>query len=255
MDTNSHPGGEAGAQKLVVIRGEAVCKRLAAAGNEVLVTYHSNRSAAERVHEGLPAGTSLGIGHMDVADRASVAHLRKTASSAAGRIDGVVYAPGVDIAQPHAADASGEEWRSVIGVELMGFINVIREFVPAFRVQRYGTLVSIVTFANYSFPSGDALSSVPKAGIEALTRAVAKEEGRNGIRANCVAPGIINAGLGAKFQRDLYDCRVWERRKLQVPLRRFGEAHEVADAVAFLASDRARYITGTTLLVDGGLHL
>lgn len=235
--------------------GRAVCQCLAAAQNGVFITYRSSPSAAEQIAQRLPAAASLGIGRMDVTDRGSIARARDSMLQAAASIDGLVYAAGADIAQPRVADASEREWRGVIETELMGFINVVQEFLPLFRAQRRGTFVSVVTYANYSFPVGDSLSSVPKAGMEALTRALAKEEGRNGIRANCVAPGIINAGLGAEFQRNLYSAEVWERQKRNVPLRRFGEAAEVAEVVAFLISDKASYVTGCTLLVDGGLHL
>jgi len=235
--------------------GQAVCQCLAAGDYRVFISYRSSQRAAEEAAARLPAGASLGIGRMDVTDRASIAQLRDSVMHAAGSISGVVFASGVDIAQPRVADTSEKDWRGVIETELMGFINIVQEFLPIFRAQRYGTFVSVVTYANYSFPVGDALSSVPKAGIEALTRALAKEEGRNGIRANCVAPGIINAGLGAKLQEQLYGKEIWDRQKRRVPLRRFGEAEDVAEAVAFLMSEKARYITGCTLLVDGGMHL
>ena len=88
-----------------------------------------------------------------------------------------------------------------------------------------------------------------------LGRAIAKEEGRYGVRANMVAPGIIDAGLGASFLKDLYTPEIWEAQRKRIALQRFGAAEEVAEAVAFLASDRARYITGQTLVVDGGLSL
>lgn len=90
---------------------------------------------------------------------------------------------------------------------------------------------------------------MPKAAIELLRRAVAKEEGRLGIRANAVAPGIIAAGLGAQFLKDLYSPDAWDAQRRKVALRRFGRADEIAQAVAFLASDRASYITGQTLIV------
>jgi NAD(P)-dependent dehydrogenase (short-subunit alcohol dehydrogenase family) len=137
----------------------------------------------------------------------------------------------------------------------MGFTRVVRAVLPLMRAQGGGTIVAIGSFATYSFQPGDALSAVPKAAIEMLCRAVAREEGRYGIRANVVAPGIINAGLGEQFQQTLFAPQVWEGQRKRVPLRRFGEAEEVAEAVAFLASKRSAYITGQTLGVDGGLRV
>jgi NAD(P)-dependent dehydrogenase (short-subunit alcohol dehydrogenase family) len=115
--------------------------------------------------------------------------------------------------------------------------------------------LSVVSVATRAYPPGDALSAVPKAGIEMLGRAIAKEEGRYGIRANMVAPGIIDAGLGAAFLKNLYSPEIWETQRKRVALQRFGAAEEVAEAVAFLASDASRYITGQTLIVDGGFSL
>ena len=79
--------------------------------------------------------------------------------------------------------------------------------------------------------------------------------GRAGIRANCVAPGIIDAGLGADFLKELYTPEIWETQRKKIALRRFGTAAEVADVVAFLASGKSRYVTGQTFYADGGFHL
>jgi 2-hydroxycyclohexanecarboxyl-CoA dehydrogenase len=91
--------------------------------------------------------------------------------------------------------------------------------------------------------------------MESLGRAIAKEEGRFAIRANMVAPGIIDAGLGSSFLETLYTPEIWDVQRKRIALQRFGSGEEIAEAVAFLASDRARYITGQTLIVDGGFSL
>src|SRR3546814_3590566 len=106
----------------------------------------------------------------------------------------MVYAGGVPIGQPFVSKIDESDWREVIETELIGFTRVVAATLPVFRQQGSGNFVSVVSVANYSYPPGDALSSVPKAGIESLGRAIAKEEGRFGIRANMVAPGIIAAG-------------------------------------------------------------
>jgi 2-hydroxycyclohexanecarboxyl-CoA dehydrogenase len=124
-----------------------------------------------------------------------------------------------------------------------------------FRAQGGGNFVIVVSVANYCYPPGDALSSVPKAAMEALGRAIAKEEGRFGIRANMVAPGIIDAGLGTAFMGSLYTPEIWDGQRKKIALQSFGEGRDIGEAIAFLASDRARYITGQTLIVDGGFSL
>jgi len=147
-------------------------------------------------------------------------------------------------------------WQRRDAREVAGqLVRIVAAALPHFRVQGFGNFVSVVSVANYCFPPGDALSSVPKAGIEALGRAIAKEEGRYGIRANMVAPGIINAGLGAEFLTTLYTPAIWEAQRKRIALQRFGDGEDIAQAVAFLASERARYITGQTLIVDGGFSL
>lgn len=233
--------------------GAAICRALAADWGRVAVGYRTGREAAQAVvadlgHKGIAVCCDLG-------DTDSIETAIGAANAADLPLGAVVFAGGVDIEQPFVSTITEAQWRQVIEVELIGFTRVIAAAIPVLRGNGGGSITAISSVANYSYPPGDALSSVPKAAIESLCRAVAKEEGRSGIRANAVAPGIVDAGLGANFLTDLYSPDVWETQRRRIALRRFGSAQEIADAVAFLASDRARYITGQTLIVDGGFSL
>lgn len=223
--------------------GAAICRHMAADWDHVLVGYHSNREKAENVGAGVAVRVDLRDGDLLAAVLAD--HAPRA----------IVVASGFDIAQPYVADTAASAWRDVIETELIGFTNLVARLIPIFRAQGGGSIVAVTSFANVHFPPGDALSSVPKAGIEALCRAVAKEEGRYGIRANCVAPAMVNAGLGARYQQGMFDPAIWDRVRRRIPLGRFAEASDIAQAVAFLASDRAAFITGQTLVVDGGQSL
>ena len=116
-------------------------------------------------------------------------------------------------------------------------------------------MVAITSAGLYRFPPGDILSVAPKGGIEALVRGIAREEGRFGIRANCVALGVIDAGMFLNLQGEELDQKWVDAALKNTPLKRFGSAKEVADAVVFLASTQANYITGQTLMLDGGYSI
>lgn len=235
--------------------GTAICQAMAREWNAVYFTYHSNIDAATALKSELSTTCPTECGPMDLRNEDSIKAAIEHAQQAVGPIGTVIFASGATIEQPYVADIMQSEWDQVFDIELSGFTRLVRSVIPLFREQKKGSIVSVVSFAPYHFPPGDALSAVPKAGIEVLCRAIAREEGRNGIRANSVAPGIINAGLGNVFQEKLFTPEIWKDQRKRVPLKRFGEADEVAECVAFLASDKSRYVTGQTIIIDGGLHL
>jgi 2-hydroxycyclohexanecarboxyl-CoA dehydrogenase len=235
--------------------GGAICRRLAHEWEGVAVGFRTNRAAADLVCAEIAAPCSAVSLHCDVREEPSIAASLAAAISRFGHIGTMVFAGGVQIEQPFVSKIGEAAWREVVETEIIGFTRIVAATLPQFRQQGAGNFVSIVSVANYLYPPGDALSAVPKAAIESLGRAIAKEEGRYGIRANMVAPGIIDAGLGAAFLKDLYTPEIWETQRRRIALQRFGKAEEIAEAVAFLASERANYITGQTIIVDGGFSL
>jgi len=235
--------------------GRAAAHALAADFDGLALSYRSNKATAQEVADSLP-DTCKGLPfHCDLADASSVKAAIDQANQELGGIHSLIFASGVAIEQPFVSTIEEAQWREVIETELIGLTRVVSSTLPLFRKQGGGNFVFIVSVANYTFPPGDALSSVPKAGMEALGRAIAKEEGKFGIRANMVAPGIIDAGLGSQFLHSLYTPEIWDQQKRAIPLRRFGRGAEIAEAVRFLASDKSSYITGQTMIVDGGYTL
>jgi NAD(P)-dependent dehydrogenase (short-subunit alcohol dehydrogenase family) len=219
------------------------------------IGFHSNAEKAEQLAADLAPGCAGLPVHCDLIDSTSVAAAFARTKARFGHISTVVFASGVAIEQPFVSQINEAQWREVIETELIGLTRVVAAALPTFREQGGGNFVIVVSVANYAFPPGDALSSVPKAAMESLGRAIAKEEGRYGIRANMVAPGIIDAGLGASYLQTMYTPQVWEAQRKKIALQSFGSGEDIGEAVAFLASERARYITGQTLIVDGGYSL
>ncbi len=149
-------------------------------------------------------------------------------------------------------DMAVSEFRAVVDVNLVGTFIVARAAARAMSVSGGGSIVNITSMNGVAPGPNAGAYGATKAGIALLTQQMAVEWGGHGIRVNCVAPGLINAGMSESI---FADAAVREAREAKVPLGRLGNGEDIAAAVSFLASDQASYITGQNLLVDGGVTM
>jgi NAD(P)-dependent dehydrogenase (short-subunit alcohol dehydrogenase family) len=235
--------------------GAGCVRALAKEWPAVAIAYRSSREKAEDLAAELPPGCLGYPVRCDVADAASVRAAMAEVRQRCGRIGTAVFSAGVAIDQPYINQIGEEQWREVFETETLGFTRIVAELLPSFREQGGGNFVAVTSMANARVIVGDSISAVPKAAVEALCRGIAKEEGRFGIRANTVAPGAMNSGLGEQYIAKKMSPEFWENFRKSIPLRRFGLAEDIGEAAAFFASERSGYLTGQTLIVDGGYSL
>ena len=237
--------------------GAGICKRFAEAGVPVYFTYHSKEDKARTLKQEIEAaGGQCHYEQADLSIPADVERLFQNAVQRYGRIGHVVYAAGPHFEFNFIGSIPDEEWSRVVDADIKGAFHVIQSAVRAFRKQDGGNLIAVITCAVERVPVKDIMSAAPKAAIEMLIRGVAKESGRFGIRANCVGPGWVLAGLGKIGIEEKLDEK--QRNAIlrqNIPLQRFGEAEDIANAALFLCSQQANYITGQSVAVDGGLQL
>jgi 3-oxoacyl-[acyl-carrier protein] reductase len=228
--------------------GRATALALAAHGASVAVGYGSNSAAAEQVAEEARAlGVKAAILGAELSDAEQAATLVPRTVEALGGIDVVVNNAGV-ARDNLALRMSDADWRAVIDVDLTAAFVICRAALRPLLRQRWGRIVNVSSISGVMGNAGQANYSAAKAGLIGLTKSLAREVGSRSITVNAVAPGFIETDM-----TETLDAQLRARVAEQIPMERMGTAGEVADAIAFLCSPQASYITGHVLHVDGGM--
>ncbi|MFF7725176.1 3-oxoacyl-ACP reductase FabG [Streptomyces sp. NPDC008001] len=228
--------------------GRAVVTRLAEDGYDVAFCYRSRSDDAEAAAEAArAAGARVHARQVDVAEAAAAREFVTAAARELGPPDAVVTCAGITRDRPLALMAD-EEWREVIDTNLSGTYHVCRAAVFPLMKRRKGAIVTLSSVAGVHGSAAQANYAASKAGIIGFTRSLAREGGKYGIRANVVAPGLITTDMTADLPAE-----VTKRHLEAIPLGRAGTPEEVADLVAYLVSDRAAYLTGQVVEINGGM--
>lgn len=219
--------------------GSAVCETLANEGYYVYIGYSSSREKAEILAEKI-GGEPLKI---DVSDTESI----NSAVKIAGEIDLLVNNAGISEIDLFTS-ISAEKSSRIMAVNLVGAMELTRKILPAMINRKSGCIINISSMWGEVGASCEVDYSASKAGLIGFTKALAKEVAPSGIRVNCVSPGFIMTEMNSRFSaEDL------ELIREDIPLGIFGEPRHIADTVAFLASEKAEYITGQIIGVNGGM--
>lgn len=235
--------------------GGAICRAFAAAGAPVAFTYRTGAARAEALTRELEAaGARARAIQADITAPEDARALLAAAADAFGAVRTLVFSSGPLVRFNPIADVPAEEFKAALDADVMGFFNAAQAALPCLRQSR-GAIIALSTSGTARYPSLDILSAGPKASLEMLVKGLAREEGRNGVRANCIRVGQINAGQGLSMQEGERGKRIAQQALAATPLRRFGEAEDVANAALFFASDKASFVTGQCLNVDGGVSL
>ena len=227
--------------------GHAVARELAHQGWAVGINYLTRRDKAQELVEELTGeGCQAAAFQADVADGATVEEMVRRLTQTFGPVELVVNNAGV-AGQSLFQDISDEMWNRYLAVNLGGARNTIKAVLPHMISEKRGCIVNISSIWGQRGASCEVAYACTKAAIIALTRSLAMELAPSGIRVNCVAPGVINTDMVQVLGQDTLDDLARE-----TPLGRLGTPEDIAAAAAFLASERAGFITGQVLTVDGG---
>jgi 3-oxoacyl-[acyl-carrier protein] reductase len=232
--------------------GRAVAVELAQRGYDLALTYRSSEEPAKTAAGAAEAaGAKTLLIKLDLTDAdACEAAVAKTVETF-GAIDVLAHCAGAYSDWKSIRDLTPADWRGFLDADLSGFFYVLSPCVRHMHGRKSGAIVAVSSIAAQACQPKGGQAAAAKAGLDALVRVVAKEEGRHGIRANAVSIGLTETEMGADAERH-WGEEATKRLIASAPLGRMGKPEEIARAVAFLASDEASYITGKVLQVDGG---
>jgi 3-oxoacyl-[acyl-carrier protein] reductase len=228
--------------------GKAIAVALGKAGAKVACLARSEDKLKETAAEIQAAGGTATVHACDVSDGAAIQKVfDEIVAASGGRLDIVVNNAGItkDGLLPKMSD---DDWDSVIQTNLRSVFVFCRAATNLMRKQRSGRIVNISSVSGFRGNPGQVNYSASKAGVIGMTRAIAREIGGRSVTCNAICPGFITTEMTQAMGE-----MMGELVKKNIPVKRFGEAEEIADTVLFLVSDSASYITGQVLVVDGGL--
>jgi 3-oxoacyl-[acyl-carrier protein] reductase len=232
--------------------GRAIAFAMGSAGLRVVLSYRERAEEAERVVADLAqAGAHARAVQADVGRPEQCRDLVRQALDAYGRVDVLINNAGTHLPGARLGDMPAPEWDRILNVNLNAPFHLMQAVLPHMRERRSGHIINLSSNVTSRMPANYGAYTVSKAGLEALTRVLAKEEGQNGIRVNAIAPGPIRTDM----LNESLDKMGKERAEAfikSVPLGRMGEPEEIAAVAAFLVSDAASYLTAQVLYVNGG---
>ena len=230
--------------------GRAIAQALAEAGADVAINYRSSEEKAESVARYIDdLGVDTWVYPADISDLEQTKRMKEQISKYFGKIDILVNNAGIN-RDTLFTKMDAEAWNNVISVNLNGVFNCTTTFIDDIIESEHGRIINITSIVGQMGNIGQVNYAASKAGVIGMTKALAKELARKGVTVNAIAPGFIETDMVAGVPE-----RVKEKIIAQIPLSRFGKPNEVANAVTFLASGHADYITGHVLNVNGGMYI
>lgn len=241
--------------------GGAVVEAFAREGSDVVFTYRNGRERAEAVQQAASAyGVSVEAVQVKLEEPDTLRAPLEKLAAAGRKVHSFVYASGPTVKVGFAADLEVDDWRFILEHDVTGCFAFTKAAVAFLRAHPFsdkaaGSITAVTSSQRYRPETRGVLSAAPKAAVEAMIYAVAKENARFGVRANIVQSGWVAAGQIADGIDGQLDGGAMDSIVGQIPMKRLGTPEEVAEGVIFMSSQRASFVTGASIVIDGGMHL
>jgi gluconate 5-dehydrogenase len=231
--------------------GQDLARALAKAGADLVLTSRHRASLAPFESEIVALGRRAISLELDVRDLGSITRMAADAERAFGHLDILVNNAGCNVRKP-ALDVTWDDWNLILETNLRGSFFVAQAVARGMIERRYGRIINIGSVTSVAGYAGLGPYGASRGGIRQLTMSLADDWGKHGVTVNCLAPGWFRTDQNSV----MYEDREWvEYLTERIPLKRPGQAHDLDAAVVFLAAESSRYVTGQTLLVDGGISV